>query len=95
VRITKPMVKVLAEMVDGAERYGLDLMRETGLKSGTVYPLLERLETSGLVRSRWEERDPSEAGRPRRRFYKLTATGVREAHRVLLERSPSAGVWAR
>ena len=38
--------------------YGFDVMRVTGLPSGTVYPLLRRLEGSALVESRWEEADP-------------------------------------
>jgi DNA-binding PadR family transcriptional regulator len=56
--------------------YGFDLMRLTGLPSGTMYPLLRRLEASGLVQSRWEAKaEAYEDGRPRRREYGLTAAG--------------------
>jgi PadR family transcriptional regulator PadR len=85
VRVTGPLLKVLNELIDGRERYGLDLMRSTNLKSGTLYPILDRLEEQGLVSSRWERRDPRELHRPRRRFYELTGLGAREAHRILVE----------
>lgn len=67
-------------------RYGFDIMRVTGLASGSVYPLLRRLEESGLVDSEWEaDVDPSEEGRPKRRYYRVTAEG-RRALAVALER---------
>jgi PadR family transcriptional regulator PadR len=50
-------------------RYGLELCKETGLPSGTIYPILRRLERGGWVTSEWESIDPSTAGRPRRRLY--------------------------
>jgi DNA-binding PadR family transcriptional regulator len=57
--------------------YGFDLMDATGLPSGTVYPLLRRLEARGLVRSRWETAGAAQGeGRPRRRYYELTALGA-------------------
>lgn len=67
--------------------YGFDVMEITGLPSGTVYPALSTLERRGYVRARWERRDAaSAAGRPRRRYYKLTGSGdeaLREAIRRL------------
>lgn len=58
-------------------RYGFDLMRATELPSGTVYPILRRLESGGLVRSRWEnETKAFSEGRPRRRYYEATAQGL-------------------
>lgn len=58
--------------------YGLDIVAHTGLPSGTVYPTLGRLKKSGLVRARWEDQRVAERdGRPRRRYYELTAQGVR------------------
>jgi DNA-binding PadR family transcriptional regulator len=57
-------------------RFGFDIMDATQLPSGTVYPVLRRLESSGLVESAWEENASSrKAGRPRRRYYQLTRTG--------------------
>ena len=58
--------------------YGLDIVTSTGLPSGTVYPTLARLKRSGLVTSRWEDQRVAEReGRPRRRYYQLTADGER------------------
>lgn len=57
-------------------RYGFDLMRVTELPSGTVYPILRRLEASGLVQSKWESAARARAdGRPRRRNYEPTPAG--------------------
>ena len=55
--------------------YGLELMQAAGLKSGTIYPALARLEQAGWLESRWEEIDPSTEKRPRRRLYTLTPRG--------------------
>lgn len=63
----------------GHERFGLEIVDSTGLPPGTIYPILARLEHLGWLDSRWEDIDPHEAGRPRRRYYRLTATGTTEA----------------
>ncbi len=56
--------------------WGFEVMRVTGLPSGTVYPLLRRMEAGGLVRSQWERASEAQAeGRPRRRVYRITAAG--------------------
>jgi PadR family transcriptional regulator PadR len=60
----------------GGELYGLQIVNMTGLRSGTVYPILARLEERGLVESRREMIDPKTEGRPRRRFYQLTPAGT-------------------
>lgn len=56
---------------DEPPHYGLEIMRLTGLRSGTVYPILARLEREGVVESWWED-DASAQGRPRRRYYRAT-----------------------
>jgi PadR family transcriptional regulator PadR len=57
--------------------YGFDVMRVTQLPSGTIYPLLRRLEEGGLVRSRWEQETRAHAeGRPARRYYEITRAGT-------------------
>ena len=61
-------------------RHGYDLMKETGLLSGTLYPLLMRMTDQGLVEARWEE--PERPGRPARHAYRLTAAGVALARSV-------------
>ncbi|MGH7471577.1 MAG: PadR family transcriptional regulator [Longimicrobiales bacterium] len=66
---------LVAQSLASGHAYGFDLMRATGLPSGTVYPLLRRLEAAGLVRSEWEDIDAEREGRPRRRYYALTAAG--------------------
>lgn len=62
--------------------YGFGLIQTTGLKSGSLYPILERLERQGWVSSAWEQVDPAEAGRPRRRYYRLTPEGVAGAQEL-------------
>ena len=61
-------------------RHGYDLMKETGLLSGTLYPLLMRMTDQGLVEAEW--REPSQPGRPARHAYRLTAAGFALAHEV-------------
>jgi PadR family transcriptional regulator PadR len=95
-RVTGPLLKVLRAFLDepDAQIYGLALRRATRLPSGTLYPILERLEANGLAASWWEEVDPREAGRPRRRFYRLTGSGMHEARQLLQEYSlPEALLW--
>jgi DNA-binding PadR family transcriptional regulator len=65
------------------ERYGLELCEAAGLPSGTIHPILARLESRGWVESRWEDVDPAIAGRPRRRYYKLTSDGAEHARTAL------------
>lgn len=56
--------------------YGFEIMRAAHLPSGTVYPLLRRLEASGLLESRWERATRAhEQGRPPRRYYSATPAG--------------------
>lgn len=68
-------IKVLRAIAAGS-RYGFDIMDVTGLPSGTVYPILGRLERNGLVSCSWEETEEwREAGRPARKYYRLTDAG--------------------
>ncbi len=60
-----------------AWRHGYDLARETGLKSGSLYPILVRLADRGLLEACWEDVQP--AGRPRRHLYRLTSEGSARA----------------
>ena len=66
---------LVLQCITRGHRYGFEMMRVTGLASGTVYPLLRRLEHGGLVTSSWEDVDPSEEGRPQRRVYIATKEG--------------------
>jgi DNA-binding PadR family transcriptional regulator len=84
-RVTTAVARVLRAFLDdpAAPRYGFDLMQATGLPSGTLYPILARLERSGWVRGRSERIDPAAEGRPARRFYELTEDGLRAGRREL------------
>jgi DNA-binding PadR family transcriptional regulator len=55
-------------------RHGYEIAKQTGLKSGTLYPLLMRLSEQGLLQSRWTESD--QAGKPPRHLYRPTAAGL-------------------
>lgn len=84
-RMTTPRVLVLRALLedDRRERYGLDLAREAGLEPGTIYPILVAFETAGWLESREEVIDVHAEGRPRRRYYQLTAAGVTAARAAL------------
>lgn len=76
-RLSITSCSVLRALVDGT-RYGFDVIDQTGLPSGTVYPALSRLERDGYVTSSWEAESAAHAdGRPARRYYRVTAAGVR------------------
>jgi PadR family transcriptional regulator PadR len=67
-------------------RYGYELSRETGLKSGTLYPILMRLEKHALLEARWVS---TEDGVPPRHTYRLTPNGLELARAKLSESRPS------
>ena len=75
-------------------RHGYDLSKETGLRSGTLYPLLMRLSEQGLLGSRWQE--PERPGLPPRHVYRLTTAGLALAREQELEAvaAERAGVLA-
>lgn len=76
-RLSITAVSVLDAIANGYE-YGFDVIDQTGLPSGTVYPALSRLERDGYVRSAWEDAADAHAeGRPARRNYRVTAPGVK------------------
>ena len=72
-RQTRALLATLLEQ-SGGWRHGYDLAKATGLKSGTLYPLLMRLSEQGLLESRWQ--DAERPGLPPRHFYRLSAAGV-------------------
>jgi PadR family transcriptional regulator, regulatory protein PadR len=85
-RITVQLQAVLAVLLasPGEAHYGREIAKAAGLQSGTLYPLLARLEAMRWVSSDWE--DPEAArieGRRPRRYYRLTGEGERVAHREL------------
>ncbi|MEU7482301.1 PadR family transcriptional regulator [Lentzea sp. NPDC042327] len=66
-----------------AELYGLEIADRTHLMPGTTYPILVRLLTAGWITDRWEDVDPHEEERPRRRYFKLTEDGAEKAREAL------------
>jgi PadR family transcriptional regulator PadR len=65
------------------ELYGMQIGETAGLATGTVHPILARLERLGWLESRWEDIDPRSVGRPARRYYRLTGAGVDHARDAL------------
>jgi DNA-binding PadR family transcriptional regulator len=86
-RITLQTLKVLSVFLDQptSDRYGLEICDLTGLKYGTVQPMLRRFDKAGWLKSAWEDIDPKEAGRRPRRYYKLSSKGLERARDVLRE----------
>ena len=72
-------LSVLAALCDEPShwQHGYALARQTGLKSGTLYPILIRLADRGLVEACWQ--DEPTPGRPRRHLYRLTVGGLATA----------------
>jgi PadR family transcriptional regulator, regulatory protein PadR len=91
VKLTGPLERVLRVMVadPAAPHYGYDLMKAAKLPSGTLYPMLARLQQEGLVDSEWEPQRQDAGGRPPRKYYRLTGEGLRVA-RLELAQAPAS-----
>jgi PadR family transcriptional regulator PadR len=78
---------VLAVLLDdpSAGHYGLEISKQAKLPSGTIYPMLARLQRAGWVTSAWEDLDPQIEGRPARRLYRLTPSGAERARQAQAE----------
>jgi DNA-binding PadR family transcriptional regulator len=85
-RTSTQTVLVLGEFLRAPQdwKYGYDISRDTGLKSGTLYPILIRMADRKLLETRWETLEP---GRPPRHMYRLTAGGVCYAREHVLSDS--------
>ena len=98
-RLTSQTLKVLGALLancsDGLS--GAEIGRETGLPSGTLYPILLRLEDAGWLDSYWESTTPQQLGRPRRRFYSLKAVGIRKTKSAFRDVTSAIGglAWER
>jgi PadR family transcriptional regulator PadR len=88
-RHSRQTLAVLAELAADptAGHYGYELARATGLASGTLYPILIRLEERGLLDARWELGE----GRPRH-VYRLTGEGLDAAQAASARATPSPRV---
>jgi PadR family transcriptional regulator, regulatory protein PadR len=92
-RMTLPTQLVLRALLEdpAQEMYGLQICQVAGLPSGTIHPILARLEGIGWLESRWEETDPHRQGRPRRRYYRLTPDGAEQARVALAQARTQVG----
>ena len=92
-RMSVQTLKVLGALLSNPrdELSGADIARLTKLASGTLYPILFRLEQAGWLASDWEKGNPRDLGRPRRRFYHVTAVGARRAKEAFGELTPMLG----
>lgn len=81
IRLTLQTAKVLTAFLEDPDRslHGFELLQKTEIKSGTIYPLLARLEGLGWLQSKWEDVEPQRVARPRRRYYLLTDLGRHHA----------------
>ncbi|WP_146687444.1 PadR family transcriptional regulator [Bradyrhizobium canariense] len=97
-RLTQQTLKVLGAMMAGrtSELSGADIAKVVQLPSGTLYPILYRLEEFGWLVSRWEVGDPASLGRPRRRYYRISAEGAKRIRELVRELTPGDGriAWA-
>src|SRR3984893_1391018 len=86
VRMSLQTLKVLEAFLENPadQLSGAEVHQRCGLASGTLYPILLRLEAAGWFVSRWESIDPLKAGRPRRRLSRLTARGLKRASEVFV-----------
>lgn len=94
VRMTVPVAAVLRAFLEDPrkERYGFDLMKDTSLKSGTLYPILARLEVAGWLVSEREDIDEKTEGRRARRFYRISPDGAGAARVALAELHSQVGI---
>ena len=91
-KLTAALERVLRAFLSdpAAHRYGYDLMKAAKLPSGTLYPMLARLQLEGLVASEWETPAADAGGRPPRKYYRLTGEGLRVARLELARASLDA-----
>jgi DNA-binding PadR family transcriptional regulator len=83
--MTIPTQRVLRALLEdvSAERYGMEIADLAELATGTIHPILARLEGVGWLESRWEDIDPRVEGRAARRYYRLTPSGAEQARDAL------------
>jgi len=89
-RLSPQTLLVLDAFLQQAEewKYGYDLSRSTGLKSGTLYPILMRMAQRNLLETQWEAGEP---GKPPRHMYRFTPDGLRFA-RASVSSAPGSGL---
>jgi PadR family transcriptional regulator, regulatory protein PadR len=93
-RMTLPTQLTLWALMADADKpmYGMEICAAAGLPSGTIHPILARLERIGWVTSSWEEIDPSAEGRPRRRYYRIDPNSISAIRAALARSSPPSSL---
>lgn len=96
-RITSQGMRVLNAFAEAGhiELSGADISQRTGMLSGTLYPILTRYRSAGWLTDRWEDDEPVELGRPKKRFYRMTPTGQLAYRRGLDKADEGVIAWAR
>jgi PadR family transcriptional regulator, regulatory protein PadR len=86
-RLTHPALRVVCFLLIelGEQRSGAEISKATKVGAGTLYPLLARLEAAGWLTSEWEEINPKQAGRPRKKLHRLTKIGQNRARAGLTD----------
>ena len=84
-RLTYATVLLARAIADDptGRHWGYDLSKKTGLRSGVLYPILQRMFDAGMVSDGWEARKDTGGKRPPRRYYKLTRAGTVELNEML------------
>jgi PadR family transcriptional regulator, regulatory protein PadR len=84
-KLSHQTLRILKLFLDGPKDglAGSDIWKVLGLFTGTVYPILLRLETAGWLKGSWEKATAEELGRPRKRIYQLTALGYNKTREAL------------
>jgi PadR family transcriptional regulator PadR len=92
-RLTGPTLRVLGQFLDNplTGLSGADIAKLTGLASGTLYPILMRLESAKWLKSKWEKIDPAAEGRPRKRIYEMTSLGMSQSRAAFVLVVPASG----
>ncbi len=102
-RKTQALIRVLEALLEDptGQHWGYDLQKRAGLRSGVLYPILRRLHEAGWLDDGWEDPASADHGRPPRRYYVLTGSGVGEARLMLAEAAGeprfdwlTPGAWA-
>jgi PadR family transcriptional regulator PadR len=90
-RMTQATQLVLRAMLvePTREAYGAEISRAAGLPSGTITPIVARLENAGILTHRVEDINPAQAGRPRRKYYSFTPHGAEIARDALARTTAS------
>lgn len=85
-RVTPPTLDVLATLLESTRPlFGLEIMKATGRPSGTIYPILDRLERQGWLTSEWADNTTTQLYR--RRLYTFTPDGADAARTLLAARA--------